>query len=139
MIDQMLHEAMELLLAGDMAVLAALRAQYEAAKVTSVETNSAGGYVYYAVPDSAMNLPSSCSFCFGDVVADVESLQIGVGFLLWVHNGALDALEFYPLGEPFPEEIGGYRLRYIYAVRDLGSLPRVDFQGSSRRGDGSTA
>ena len=41
----------------------------------------------------------------GDVLADIPGLMHGAGFLLYVQNGLLDALEGYSFEEPWPSQI----------------------------------
>jgi hypothetical protein len=60
---------------------------------------------------------------FGDVAAQVDGLKHGAGFLLYVMDGMLDAIEGYSYDEPWPEQIGAFSLAYMHeGTRDFGPL-----------------
>ena len=52
------------------------------------------------------------SIKFGDVVAEIDGLQYGAGFLVYVENGVIRMLEGYSFEEPWPEIIGNFSLSY---------------------------
>lgn len=122
MINELVHKAMALLLVGDDAVLAALRCQYKSSHVGAIEFTGGGAYIDFAVPESAVNLPQSLSFCFGDIEGTVKLVNYGIGFLLWVKNGKLSFLEIYTYMEHLPNEIVDFSLDYIGGKRDLEEL-----------------
>jgi len=84
MINKLVREVMELLLAGDEPIFAALRAQYSTVKIETIELTGVGGYINYNVPETAINLPETLNFCYADVEGQIVSLKNGVGFLLWI-------------------------------------------------------
>lgn len=122
MINKLVHEVMELLLAGDELIIAALRAHYVTAKIETIELTGVGGYINYSVPEAAINLPETLDFCYGDVEGQIVSLKNGVGFLLWIKRGVLDCLEFYTYDEPWPEMIAGWTVSYIGGERNFDVL-----------------
>ena len=125
MINELAHKAVELLLAGDDSTLAALRIQYQQSCVHSIELTGVGAYINYEIPESAINLPDSLSFCFGDIEGNVKPLKHGVGFLLWIKNGKLSFLEIYTYDEPWPSEIEEISLGYIGGKRNFEELRKT--------------
>jgi hypothetical protein len=66
------------------------------------------------------------SFKFGDVVAEIEGLKHGAGFLLFITDGALDELEGYCYDEAWPKEVIGFKLAYFGgSERDMKSLKDI--------------
>jgi hypothetical protein len=122
MINELERKAMNLLLAGEEPVLAALRAQYQEASIKSIEYTGAGVYINYDVPNSVVNLPKTLNFRFGDIEGHIDSLKHKIGFLLWIENGVLSFLEIYTYDESFPSEITDFKLGYIEGERNLNKL-----------------
>ena len=58
-------------------------------------------------------------FCLDDVLADVEGLNHGAGFVLYVRNGVMDLLEGYCYDEPWPPVVGAFALNYHRLPRAL--------------------
>ena len=112
------------LLAGEHPVLAALRAQARGLTAKS-RTKTGVGFstqlrVLAGVPRAAL---SRDRVHVGDVEADIPGLKHGAGFVLFVEDGYLAALEGYTYGEPWPQSERGARLRYTgERGRDLSSL-----------------
>jgi hypothetical protein len=131
-IDNLDNEAIRLLIAGDDPILQILRSQVPHLLSLHREYTGVGYYARYALSNNAPRLPEEASFGFGDVSAEIEGLEFGAGFLLWIRNGLLDCLEVFSYDEPWPVEIGRYRLYYQKGHRDLEALramtkwPRVD-------------
>lgn len=118
---------LNMLLAGDDAVLAALREQL--ASVTAVSRNLTGHgfYLHFVIPPTTLKLheilPVKQNFCFGDVVASGESFNSGAGFLLWIQDGVLCTLEGYTYDEPWPISVNSFEVKYISGEeRDYGRL-----------------
>ncbi len=113
------------LLDGDHPLLAALRLQQAGLSVMKREFSGAGFFTEFAHSDSAVPASVKCgNVQFGDVVAVVENLQGGAGFLLYIQNGMLHMLEGYSYEEPWPESIGNFSLSYSNPDRtvELGKL-----------------
>jgi len=67
--------------------------------------------------------PLASQVRIGDVVAEeVEGLQFGLGFVLFVEEGRLAALEGYTFEENWPERMDSWRLEYDPPSRDLSGL-----------------
>lgn len=57
---------------------------------------------------------------FGDVLADLDGLEHGAGFVLFIDNGLIGMLEGYSnTGEAWPDTPCNFELRYWTRPRDL--------------------
>lgn len=112
----------DMLLAGDDEVLIVLRKQLQACEVKSRELTGVGFFTEFELPDSGEVSLNVRFFKIGDVFAEIEGLKHGAGFLLYVEDGRIDMLEGHTFGEPWPSEIGEFRLSYTAKTRDLGNL-----------------
>jgi hypothetical protein len=125
-IEQLEWQVLQLLLAGDDPVFVALRKQLELAKRRPREYSGVGFFSDFDVPRAAPRLPGNPSITFGDVIAEIDGLQHGAGFVLFVKNGALSMLEGYTYDEPWPQEIGKFELSYTGGkTRDLAALRKI--------------
>lgn len=110
-------EVLHYLLAGEDAVLAALRGQLQTAAIASREQTGVGFFINFSLPPTAVplhtHLPAKPNFCFGDVHAEIHSVEHGAGFLLWVEDGLLDSLEGYTYADPWPQEVSAFKLNYV--------------------------
>ncbi|MBC7352069.1 MAG: hypothetical protein H5U08_06895 [Thermogutta sp.] len=108
---------MEKLLAGDHPVLELLRQQYAASRVAYRDETGVGVFVTFLVPGDARRLPTNRSFAIRDVSADVDGLQFGVGFILFVRRGFIHCLEAHLWGDGrWPERIENYSLYYTKLI-----------------------
>jgi hypothetical protein len=71
------------------------------------------------VPPDAPLLSAHTDFHFGDVNADLDGLQHGAGFVVFVRGGRLATLEGYSYDEPWPTEVRSFRLTYQREPREL--------------------
>ena len=112
------------LLCGDSPVLSALRSQLGVVAVSERDLTGVGFMTNFRLPPSVPRAPvKSGVIRFGDVEAQLEGLKHGAGFLLYVKDGVLDALEGYSYDEPWPEQIETFTLRYMEdGQRDFGEL-----------------
>ena len=110
---------MSMLLIGEHPILDILRKQFELCTVAKREFTGAGVFVTFSVPETASRLPQKDSFSFGDVGAEIQGLQHGAGFVLWVREGVLDFLEGYTFDEPWPDRTDDFALQYDHTPRDL--------------------
>ena len=118
-LDEFERAVLEKLLAGDHPVLATLRGQAQAARLTSREYTGTGFFLSFDVPPDAPLLSTQGDFHFGDVNAALNGLQYGAGFVVFVRGGRLDTLEGYSYDEPWPTAIRSFRLTYQREPRDL--------------------
>ncbi len=117
-------EVMRMLLDGDDEVLSALRKQLARCNVKSRELTGVGFFTTFIPAQSDDVLSRVKSFKIGDVFAEIEETKHGAGFLLYVENGKIDMLEGYTFDEPWPGEIGEFKLRYFNGVRDLTQIKK---------------
>jgi hypothetical protein len=113
------------LLSGDHQVLALLRQQLEVCRSTKREATGVGFYTYLDVSTYAGPRPE-LDLKFGDVVAEIDGLQHGAGFVLYVEAGLLVMLEGYTFGEPWPDRVDSYKLSYVNGEeRDWQALTKL--------------
>ena len=126
MIYELVQKAMELLLAGEDEMLAALRHQYQESQLLSIKFTGVGAYINYYIPEPAVNLPFSCHFCFGDIEGKIETLDHEVGFLICIRDGKLSVLEIYTYDEHWsPSGNEEFSLNYIGGKRDMEKLRKA--------------
>jgi len=120
------QEAMRLLLDGDDDTLALLREQMQHVVTIRREYTGSGSYAHFNLDSNCPCLPGNASFAFGDVVCEVDGVDGGGGFVLFVNDGLLDFLETYSFDSFWPEEIDGYTVQYqeVGGRRDLEALRR---------------
>jgi len=105
---------LDAMLAGDDDQSRALREQASHATVLHRELTGVGFYTDLSVPDSIPRIKNHGSVWLGDeVVADIEGLELGAGFLLFVEDGRLCFLEGYTYGEPWPPDASVFTVRRV--------------------------
>jgi hypothetical protein len=110
------------LLDGDDPVLQVLRQQLGSCSGFERELTGAGFFLRFKFGDDVQRVTPG-SFHFGEVSADIEGLQYGAGFVLFVKRGLLESLEGYSYEEPWPERIVNPRVRYtVDGRRDLDAV-----------------
>jgi hypothetical protein len=111
------------MLHGNEAVLIELCKQYERATVASRAFTGTGFHTTFKIPNAASRV-SPTSFQIGDVIGKVDGISNGVGFLLYIKDGALYLPEGYTYGdEKWPETLRDYELSYASgAIRDVERL-----------------
>jgi hypothetical protein len=124
--QELTQQTLQMLLAGDDPALAILRSQLEVAKRRPPEYTGVGFFIHFDVPQEATRLPGNPTIRFGDVIAEIEGLQHGAGFVLFIDNGVLAMLEGYTYDEPWPEKVSTYKLKYTSGkTRDYTALRRI--------------
>lgn len=111
-LNQLEREVLDKLLFGDHPVLATLRAQASVARLAKREFSGVGFFCMMALPPHAPTVEDPRSFHLGDVNAEIQGLQHGAGFVLFVRDGRLEMLEGYTYGEPWPEHSEKFSLSY---------------------------
>jgi hypothetical protein len=119
------RNVMEMLLSGDDPTLRILADQFRVAKVTNRELTGVGFYTTFSIPPQAPRLEGGKSLRLGDVTAEIQGLQHGAGFILFVNGGVIDFLEGYSFDEPWPDNTENVRLSYMgKRTRDLAQLQK---------------
>lgn len=115
---------MDNLLAGEHPALSVLREQLQIVRVSDREFTGVGFFTRLEVPGSprrALALPDTVHIT--DVVAEIDGLDHGAGFVLYVTDGVLATLEGFTYDEPWPKEITNFSLTYMDKNRrDLAEL-----------------
>jgi hypothetical protein len=114
MLSEMEQRALEMLLAGDNAELAVLRAQLKGAAVGRREFTGVGFFTHLSVPATLARLKGRARLVLGDLYAEVSGLKHPAGFLLFVKDGAIDLLECFIVDDHWPDDA---TLRRPYYVR----------------------
>lgn len=108
------REILERLLRGVHPVLAVLRSQLETAAVVSREFTGTGFMTDLSVPAHLPRVSTTDRLVIGDVGADVSGLPLGAGFLLFVREGALDALEGYSYDSEWTQDARLLRSFFVH-------------------------
>jgi hypothetical protein len=109
------------LLEGEHPLLAQLREQLPHCRVSHRELTGHGFFAYLNVGDAPG--ADDVKLRFGDVVAEIDGMLHGAGFLLFVDQGLLTMLEGYGYDDPWPSGIMGFTLKYTYGEkRDWAAL-----------------
>ncbi len=123
-LTQLERAVLEKLLAGEHPLLEQLREQLPVCHVSRREQTGVGFYTYFNVGDAPG--ADDANVRFGDVLAEIEGMAHGAGFVLYIEHGCLSMLEGYGYDDPWPNTIGAYTLRYCTGdKRDWGALRRV--------------
>lgn len=127
---------LDALLAGDEPEFLVLRSHAAAAKLSARQETGAGFILTFDVPLSEQALACP-DFHFGDVTATLEGLKNGAGFVVFIRDGRLAALEGYSYDEDWPEVMGGFTLSYERQPRPLVFPRAIDRPNTARpRGRG---
>jgi hypothetical protein len=111
------------LLEGNHPLLMQLRKDLSICRVSRREMTGAGFYTHFDA--GVAPTASNSKLRFGDVVAEIDGMTHGAGFVLYVENGRLSMLEGYGYDDPWPSTITGYTLKYTTGnKRDWGDLKR---------------
>lgn len=111
------RSAMDMLLAGNHHVLELLRQQYAVCSGVRREETGVGVFVKFLIPPDTKRVRTNRNFEISDVSADIEGLQFGVGFVLFVRGGLIDCFEAHLWGDDqWPERIEHYSLYYTKIV-----------------------
>lgn len=62
----------------------------------------------------------------GGVYAEIQGVEHGAGFILFVDDGYLDSLEGFTYVGPWPDQLGAYTLSAMTASGDDTNLDKVE-------------
>jgi hypothetical protein len=89
----------------------ALRAQLAVCRIKSREFTGVGFFTVVVVPQR-LAVPDAGRSVFDGINAEIEGLQYGAGFLLFVEGGMLDMLEGFTYGDDaWPDRIERYTIK----------------------------
>jgi len=83
-------------------------AQLELATIASRRKTGLGFFLNFAV--SPLELFDPADFELNDVYGDLEGLEHGAGFVLFIRKGKLAFLEGHTHDEPWPDKIDDYEI-----------------------------
>jgi hypothetical protein len=106
------NRVLEMLLRGEDEPLSVLRQQAKQARVSSRKTTGVGFYTEIEIPAELPRVAGRPTFKLGDVNGTADNIKDGLGFLLYVTEGALSMLEGYTYDAPWPDEVRGLVLTY---------------------------
>lgn len=116
-------EVLRLLLDGDDPILFSLREQLTHLVSVKREHTGVGCYTYFVFDGNAQPVLGEPSFAFGDVIPEIEGLDDGAGFVVFVKGGLLHMLEAYSYGHSWPMTIGRFVVSYQHGgSRDMAAL-----------------
>lgn len=105
-------------LAGEGEALAILRRQLATCAVTARRNTGVG---FYADLLPAAEAPSaqlsSTELQIQDVYAEVDALENGAGFVVYIESGRLAMLEGFAFDEPWPSVISTFSVKYTHWPR----------------------
>ncbi len=114
-IDPIERRVMRMLIAGEHPTLEALRRQFDRSSVSERDYTGVGFFTSFRVRDGQPRIEPPKRIIIGDVCADVDGLEYGCGFILFVDDGLLRTLECHLWGDDaFPESPRYTRLYYIH-------------------------
>lgn len=109
---------LEKALSGDDPILVTLREQARSVRVSDREFTGVGFFATLVVGDDAP-LTDPRNFEIADVWADIEGLEHGAVFVLFIRDGRLNMLEGVTIDGPWPERVGDYQLSFAKEPRDI--------------------
>jgi hypothetical protein len=125
--DESLNEleraVLSALLAGDDPRLVTLREQLSVVAVTDRESTEAGFFTRFAVPAADTRVAEPLKNPIDDVCAELAGEEQPAGFLLWLEDGALQALEAFSYVGIWPKDA---RLQRVFYVRTESGGGRIE-------------
>ena len=112
-LNELEQSVMDALLTGEDPRLATFREQLLSAVVTGRELTGAGFLTRFSVPAAVARVGRPIKNPIDDVCAELAGEENAAGFLLWLQDGALQALEGFSYGGVWPEEAQLQRIFYV--------------------------
>ncbi len=104
---------LEKILSGESARYHVLRYQIPASRVRERKMTGVGFFTRFSIPDDIPKLPDEATFQIGGVGANINDLEHGAGFVLFVEDGQIETLEGYTYDEPWPRNVHSFHLHFI--------------------------
>jgi hypothetical protein len=128
-LDALERRVLEMLVAGEQPMMRRLQEQLTVCGVRGRERTGVGFFTTLDVDRSVAEPVDLGSARVGDVVAEMEGLGHGAGFLLMIEVGYLHQLEGYSYDERWPDEVERFSLAYVQQPRDLTALTSTERAG----------
>ena len=114
-IEPIERRVVQMLLAGDHPTLETLRQQFDRCSVADRDFTGVGFFTSFNVRDSVPLIDPPKRIVIGDVCADIDGLELGCGFILFVDDGLLSTLECHLWGDDaLPHNARYTRLFYVH-------------------------
>jgi hypothetical protein len=120
-LTQFERDVIATMLRHDHPVADALRAQLDVCRIKRRELTGVGFFTDMVVPQS-LAIEGVGHMTLGDALAEIDGLDHGVGFVLFIRDGMLDTLEGFTYDGPWPDELA------TYSVRSADTLTPADIQ-----------
>jgi hypothetical protein len=121
------HDVIATLLRPDHPVFQALRLEFERCEAAARELTGVGFFTELSTQIDAAPAPVRPGrLRLNGVVAEIDGLKHGAGFLLWIENGVLVTLEGFSYDEPWPEKVNDYSLRPRTRLEGNDDLQQVE-------------
>ncbi len=107
------RDVLAMIVGGNDADFKILQEQVAATHVRARDFTGAGFYTRFEVPVGVRRIDGNKTLRLGQHVrAELEGLDFGAGFVLFVNDGAIEVLEGFTYGEAWPSVVGRYALSY---------------------------
>ena len=106
-------------LEGTHPILVELRAQASKLKVVERVWTGVGFFTEFVLPEDAAKVRLPGQHRIGDVFAEIEGLEYGAGFVLFIVDGQITLLEGHSYEEPWPPGARLINLSHINNRRDI--------------------
>ena len=121
------HEVIATILRPDHPVFEALRLQFDRCEAAARELTGVGFFTELSIPTDSGPAPVRPGrLRLSGVVAEVDGLRHGAGFVLWIENGMLTTLEGFSYDEPWPENVNDYCLSVRTRLEGNDDLQQVE-------------
>jgi hypothetical protein len=121
------RDVLATILAPKHPVMNALRAQVERCRVRDREVTGVGFWTQLDIPADAEPAPVKPGrMSLGDVVASIDGLEHGAGFVLFIEDGVLQMLEGFSYDEPWLDVLAAYVVTPGGMSHGGGSLSDID-------------
>jgi hypothetical protein len=90
-----------------------LRKQISALQVRERKMTGVGFFTRFIIPAGVPKPGDGPTFQIGGVAADIDHLEHGAGFLLFIVGGQIETLEGCTYDEPWPKDVSSFNLRNI--------------------------
>ncbi len=107
------EQVLQMMLRGDDETRTVLRQQLHFLQVSSRRFTGVGFFCDFAIDLKAPRIVGRPKLELGGVAGTAQNLKHGLGFVLFVVDGALSMLEGYTYDEPWPDELHDWRLNFL--------------------------
>jgi hypothetical protein len=114
MIEPVESKAMQMLLAGEHPTLELLREQFKHAQIKSRDFTGVGFFTEFEIGGGGPKVKPPKRYIISDVCADVDGLEFGCGFILFIADGLISTLECHLWGDDALPDSARYTRFYYF-------------------------